>query len=284
MSKLRRTGRPLFGLALCLASCATLADIWAFVDEAGVAHVASTQIDSRYELFFRSPKVQETVPSIPPLTAPAPAAQDEVALPDADSVRRRAWVERLPNYRNALGHLRDASERLDLDPHLLTALIVTESGFNPVAVSPKGAMGLMQLMPDTASRYGVARDGLQERKLFDPATNIRAGTSYLRDLLNLFNGSLELALAAYNAGEGAVQRAGNRIPAYRETQDYVRTVLQLYAALRPAPRPRAPEPTPAAAPASPAPPPAILGGALGRGNMITPLTVQPRLPEAGTRN
>jgi hypothetical protein len=108
----------------------------------------------------------------------------------------------------------------------------------------------MQLMPGTAARYGVPTDkkphvGItQQQKLFDAQTNIGAGSRYLRDLLNLFNGKLDLALAAYNAGEGAVQRAGNKIPNYPETQNYVKTVMQMYAALKPP----APQPSPVLTP------------------------------------
>jgi soluble lytic murein transglycosylase-like protein len=118
---------------------------------------------------------------------------------------------------------------------LLQALIATESGFDPAAVSPKGAVGLMQIMPATAQRYGVRGDVTNpiERKLADPRTNVRTGARYLRDLIRMYPGQLELALAAYNAGEGAVQRAGNRIPNYPETQNYVKTVMQLYGMLKP---------------------------------------------------
>jgi soluble lytic murein transglycosylase-like protein len=132
-------------------------------------------------------------------------------------------------------HLREASNAQGIDYELLQALIATESGFDADAVSPKGAVGLMQIMPATALRYGVTADKKTpvEKKLTDPKTNIKTGTRYLRYLLDLYPGRLELALAAYNAGEGAVQRAGNRIPDYRETQDYVKTVMQLYAMLRP---------------------------------------------------
>jgi len=102
-------------------------------------------------------------------------------------------------------------------------------------LSPKGALGLMQLMPATAQRYGISADqrATIEKKLFDPRINIAAGSRYLRDLIAMFPGQIELALAAYNAGEGAVQRAGNKIPNYKETQNYVKTVLQLYAHLKP---------------------------------------------------
>ena len=131
--------------------------------------------------------------------------------------------------------MRAASEQQAVDYELLQALIATESGFDAQAVSPKGAVGLMQLMPATASRFGVRADAKRslEQKLADPAVNVPAGTRYLRYLLDLFPGRMDLALAAYNAGEGAVQRAGNQIPAFKETQNYVRTVLALYTQLKP---------------------------------------------------
>lgn len=105
---------------------------------------------------------------------------------------------------------------------LIHAVISIESAYDPNAVSRAGAVGLMQLMPATAKRYGVAN-----RR--DPAANLRGGTRYLRDLLNLFNSDLELVLAGYNAGENAVKKYGNRIPPFPETQNYVRKVLKVYA-------------------------------------------------------
>jgi soluble lytic murein transglycosylase-like protein len=131
--------------------------------------------------------------------------------------------------------VRTAAEANQLDMALLQAVIAAESGFDALAVSPKGAVGLMQVMPATAQRYGLTSDrgGSVAAKLTDPRTNINTGARYLRDLINLFPGQLELAVAAYNAGEGAVQKAGNKIPAYKETQNYVRSVMSLYNRLSP---------------------------------------------------
>jgi soluble lytic murein transglycosylase-like protein len=115
------------------------------------------------------------------------------------------------------GLIRDFSAQRSLRPELVRAVIQVESGFNPRALSPKGAMGLMQLMPQTARELGV-------RDPYDPEDNIRGGTKYLRQLLDKYDGREELALAAYNAGPGAVDKYGESIPPYRETKDYVRKV------------------------------------------------------------
>jgi len=113
-----------------------------------------------------------------------------------------------------------AASRFQVDPELIHAIIRVESGYDPKAVSSKGAMGLMQLIPATAQRFGVANP-------FDPKQNLEGGVNYLKYLLDLFGGDLSLSLAAYNAGEHSVQRSGG-IPAIPETQDYVRKVTSIY--------------------------------------------------------
>jgi len=115
-----------------------------------------------------------------------------------------------------------AAQKYNLPNSLLHAVITAESSYNPTAVSRAGAVGLMQLMPETARRYGV-----KDRK--NPYENIHGGSRYLRDLLTMFNNDLTLALAAYNAGEGAVKKYGNKIPPYAETRNYVRKVRAYYA-------------------------------------------------------
>jgi soluble lytic murein transglycosylase-like protein len=118
-----------------------------------------------------------------------------------------------------------AATEQGLDPALVHAVVQVESGYDALAVSPRGARGLMQLMPATASRLGVADS-------FDPAANLRGGTRYLRMLIKAFDNDLPLALAAYNAGEGAVRRHAMRIPPYRETILYVAAVMRRYQALK----------------------------------------------------
>jgi len=116
--------------------------------------------------------------------------------------------------------VQEAAERHNLDPALVKAVISTESGWNPSAISRKGAVGLMQLIPETAERFGVGN-------AFDPAQNVEGGTTYLKELLDRYNGDLTKSLAAYNAGEHAVDQSGG-IPAYPETQRYVQKVTDAY--------------------------------------------------------
>jgi soluble lytic murein transglycosylase-like protein len=116
--------------------------------------------------------------------------------------------------------VRDAAQRHNVDPALVKAVISTESGWNPLAVSRKGAVGLMQLIPGTAQRFGVGNP-------FDPVQNVEGGTMYLKSLLDRYNGDLKKSLAAYNAGERAVDQSGG-VPAFPETQQYVQKVTDAY--------------------------------------------------------
>jgi len=129
-----------------------------------------------------------------------------------------------------------AAQRFQLDPRLVDAVIQVESGYNPRAASPKGALGLMQLIPATAQRFGVENP-------WDPKQNIQGGVSYLRYLLDLFKGNVPLSLAAYNAGEHSVLRNGG-IPAIPETVDYVEKVTSLYEGSDAAKERSAPQPSP----------------------------------------
>lgn len=234
------------------------ADIWGYIDDKGVAHFAAEALDERYELFSRSGTRLEAGGTLRPLAVP-------IVPP-----KLIAFFEVSPSYKQVKHLLREAAQHNRIDYELLQAVIATESGFDATAVSPKGAVGLMQIMPATAQRYGVAGDPRTpvEKKLAEPRTNIRVGARYLRDLLALFPGQPELALAAYNAGEGAVQRAGNRIPPYRETQNYVRTVMQLYAVLKP----------PTLRPVAMRTRLELAGGASGRGNMLPVQSAAVQLP------
>ena len=117
--------------------------------------------------------------------------------------------------------IRTNAHRFGIDPYLVFLIIEKESRFHARAVSPKGAMGLMQLMPGTARRLGV-------RKPFDAAENIRGGTQYMKELMDMFGGKVDLVLASYNAGEGAVLKYGRNVPPYRETRDYVKTIGKRY--------------------------------------------------------
>jgi len=148
---------------------------------------------------------------------PIDVPTDVYVVPGAPSIRTTRPVE-APSEASAFDDLVVThANRQGLRPELVRAVIQVESGFNPRARSPKGAMGLMQLMPATARTLGVTRP-------YDPEDNIRGGTLYLRSLLDRYQGDERLALAAYNAGSGAVERFGGTIPPYRETREYVRKV------------------------------------------------------------
>ena len=253
----RFTGRwrlSALGLALSFLHLSAHADLWAYVDEQGITHFAASQVDERYQLFYKGGdaarvNLMEGVAAAAP-SAAAPARlglKAQKGAPKFEVPKRFARLDSSKGYKDVQKHLRAAAKTHKVDYELLKAVIAAESGFDPLAVSPKGAIGLMQLMPPTAQQYGVVADkeGRRDRqgkllparsveeKLTDPQININAGARYLAYLIKLFKGELELAVAAYNAGEGAVQRAGNQIPRYKETQGYVKTVMGLYSVFKP---------------------------------------------------
>jgi soluble lytic murein transglycosylase-like protein len=185
-------------------ACMANAGVYSFVDERGELHLSNVPDDERYR-------------SLDPASAPAGGeVRDESVLDGAvdAGVGRRYGVV-----------VAQVAKRYGLEAALLHAVIAVESGYNTRAVSRTGAGGLMQLMPATARRFGVA-------DVFDPADNVRAGAQYLSELLKMFDNDVRLALAAYNAGEGAVIKYGRRIPPYRETAAYVPKVVGFYEKFR----------------------------------------------------
>ena len=182
------------------------------------AEVASTAA-SPYRLNIEQPGVYRLNAKGPyaPTPAPAPARKPETPAQYAD--------------KPFAVQIQSAAREAAIDPALVHAVIFVESRYNPAARSPKGAIGLMQVLPETAARYGVANPG------FSPEANLQAGTRYLSDLMQLFDNRLDLVLAAYNAGENAVLRYGQRIPPYRETQLYVPAVLAKYREWQQLPQP-----------------------------------------------
>lgn len=208
MNRLLFQFRPvLLCLPLVVLGLPCSADIYGYVDESGVAHLSNTQLDSRYYLFKKEP-------------AEPPASETGMNGEPPSPELLKLLVN--PAFSQQYSPMVSAMAREhQLDAALLHAVITVESGYNPKAKSPKGAIGLMQLMPDTAKRYDVGN-------IWDPSENVRGGARYLRYLLQLFHDNLSLALAAYNAGEAAVIQYGNKIPPYAETRSYVPKVLQHY--------------------------------------------------------
>ena len=205
---------------------------WFFVDDNGVLHYASERLDARYQRFSMQPLQEGDGPlqvDLSTLAAEAPAA----AVPSSRAVRR--YVPTSRGYVLYGKHIYAAARQHGVDADLLKAIATAESGFNASAVSPKGAIGLMQVIPATAARFGVAADkrGSIAQKLKDPAINVPVSARYVRYLQGMFPGRPDLVLAAYNAGEGAVKRHGNKIPPYKETQNYVKTVMSLYQGMQP---------------------------------------------------
>jgi soluble lytic murein transglycosylase-like protein len=189
-----------------LVSTEAVADVFKFVDESG--HVFYTD-QPRNKLYKRIIKTPIHPPSANNSGSPFMAAM--LKRHTFSGVNKARYSELIA----------DAAQRHQVDEKLLHAVIQTESAYNSTAISSAGATGLMQLMPATALRFGVT-----DRS--DPDQNVEGGTRYLKHLITMFGPRLDLAIAAYNAGENAVIRHNNTIPPYRETQDYVRQVLALY--------------------------------------------------------
>jgi soluble lytic murein transglycosylase-like protein len=193
MTKAAFIGAAVLAGVLCTPA---RADIFAFTDGRGVTHFSNVPVDGRYRLLLETPD----------------GASESGGALRAGDLRRSAAYEPF---------IQAAARAMELEPALLRAVILVESGFNERAVSKKGAQGLMQLMPATAQHYG-AEDA------FDPSQNITAGARYLRDLIDRYDSNLQLVLAAYNAGESAVERHGRRIPPFAETRRYVPRVMRVY--------------------------------------------------------
>lgn len=247
MSKLQRAGLLLvtvFGLMLPLAAHA---DVWGYVDNNGMTHFADKKLDARYQLYFKTesfkfdPRKATVAQSSRASSMVGRGASGLVYNPQADSAagtkaqRLVALINQSGAYRSVSKHMQREAARTGVDFELLKSVIAAESGFNSGAVSSAGAVGLMQIMPATARDMGVQSDERfsVEQKLTDPSLNVKLGARYLKFLMNKFPGRLDLAVAAYNAGHGAVQRAGYAVPRYTETQNYVRTVLAIYQTLKP---------------------------------------------------
>jgi len=192
-------------LALPAALVAAPVKIYTYVDPQGVRHYTDIPDNNRYRLLI-SPGHDRTQSGdrYDPALLARSAAYDPI--------------------------IETAAAAAAIEANLLRAVIVVESGFNERAVSKRGAVGLMQLMPETALRFGA-------RDRYDPRQNVHAGAQYLKALLDRFGHDMRLALAAYNAGEAAVDRNGGQIPPYSETQAYVPKVLSVYRMLAAQPRP-----------------------------------------------
>lgn len=203
-----RPVRPLLGLALAgllaTADAAGAADLYSYVDGDGVVHFSNAPSDGRFRKVHRTPATG--------VYRPAPAVR---ARPIPSGAGRERWAD----------HVRAAAEKYQLPEALILAVMAVESNFDHQAVSEKGAMGLMQLMPFTAKDMYVS-------DAWDPAQNIHGGARYLRILANQYGGDLVKTLAAYNAGPEAVRRAGGAVPNIPETREYVRKVVALYQAYK----------------------------------------------------
>jgi soluble lytic murein transglycosylase-like protein len=194
----------LMATALSTTPAEARSKIYTYVDADGIKQYTDVPDNNRYKLLVLSPQDMTQSGQYYDLSLIARATQ-------FDSIIEKAAVSAA------------------VEPNLLRAVIVVESGFNSRAVSKRGAVGLMQLMPATATRFGVSNP-------YDPKQNVHAGARYLKFLIDRFGQDIRLALAAYNAGEEAVDRNGGRIPPFAETMAYVPRVLKIYRMLAEQPR------------------------------------------------
>lgn len=208
-------------LGLLLAAPAS-AQVWKYVDDQGVTHFTNEPVAQGLLIIAADPKPANRGPA------------DLGPLPEDQALRTLNFVESQASYKDTQAQLMAAAQTHGLDYALVKAVTATESAFNPNAISNKGAVGLMQIMPATAAQYGVRSEpGVSvTQKLKVPDVNIQVGTRLLADLFRLYPDRIDLVLAAYNAGQGAVSRAGHQIPNFRETQHYVRKVLAVYKVLK----------------------------------------------------
>lgn len=188
-----------------------IADIYEYIDEAGITHYSDAPSNDNYVLILKSDQPANASASSNNPDSNLEVLANRHSTATLSSPQLLAQIEQ-----SALNH--------QLSSELIHAVMHVESAYKVKAKSYKGAQGLMQLMPATASRLGV-------KNSYDPVQNIEGGAKYLKELLTLFNNDVTLALAAYNAGESAVIRYGNKIPPYKETQAYVPKVLNIYRAL-----------------------------------------------------
>ena len=170
------------------------AAVWGYIDEQGRAHIATEKLDDRYQLFFKGPTTAE----VEAAKNATPRLEPFVETP----IFRR--LESHPNVKRYEPLIARYAKEQNVDAALVKAMVAVESGYEPTAVSPKGALGLMQVIPETAARYGLADDAKRtvEQKLFDPATNLRIGTRYLRDLLELFAHDVRARARRVQRGRG----------------------------------------------------------------------------------
>ena len=209
----------LAGWAVAAGACGgAQAEVWAFVDGEGVARVAPQQVDSRYRRVIGD----------------APGGNGSEAVPGKTDRTEGLllWLQIAPAVKALAPLLREAALAHGVDEELLKAVIAVESGFNPRAVSPRGAIGLMQITPITGDRYATPaeRRTPAATRLLDPRTNVHTGARMLADL-NRRYGGIDVALSAWNAGEGTVRRHGGKLPDIAETRAHVQMVLELYWAL-----------------------------------------------------